>query len=339
MRYFLGIDGGNSKTFALVGDEMGRIISLGRGGNSNHQAAGGVARAMACIAEAVSDACRQASITYLELSHACFCIAGADLPSDHVLLTDAIRAQWPGLAFSVRNDSFAGLRAGAVKGWGVVSIAGSGSNQAGIAPDGRALQVGGLGYVFGDFGGGADLGREALRAVFMAAELRGPATVLTGPVLGALGVGTVDELREGLYLRTVAWGQIYLLAPLVFEAANQGDLPAQEILMRMGTLLGQSVCGVIRQLDLGGDAVDVVLAGSTWKGSNPLMMNAFRLAVQRVAPRARLVRPRYEPVVGAWCLALEAVGIRVLPAVYRMVEATLPVDLPVHNEEGTEWLS
>lgn len=328
MPYFLGIDGGNSKTLVMLADETGRFISLGRGGNCNHQAAGGVERAMGCIAEAVEEACRAGGITSAEVTHACFCLAGADLPSDYVLLDKAITERWPGLPYTLRNDSFAGLRAGAPKGWGVVSISGSGTNQAGISPDGRAIQVGGLGGIWGDYGGGADLGRAAITAVITAADRRGSATRLTGPVLSAMGVQTVGELSEGLYHRTVSL-QFYKLAPLVFAAADEGDGPAQEILIEMGRRMGESVCGVIRQLGMEREPVDVVLAGSTWKGTNPLMIDSFRLALHRVAPRACLVRPKYEPAVGAWCLAVEGAGGRVQDSIYQVLDETLPPELPV----------
>lgn len=330
MAYFLGIDGGNSKTLALLADETGRFIALGRGGNCNHQAAGGVERAIGCIADAVEEALRLGGITAGQVTHACFCLAGADLPSDYVLLEKALTERWPEMVYTLRNDSFAGLRAGAPKGWGVVSISGSGTNQAGIAPDGRALQVGGIGGLWGDIGGGSDIGRSAITAVITGGDRRGPATQLTEPVLAAMGVKTVDELSEGLYHRTVPM-QFYKLAPLVFAAADEGDAVAQEILIEMGRRMGEGVSGVIRQLGLEREAVDVVLAGSTWKGSNPLMIDSFRLTVHRAAPKAQLVRPRYEPVVGAWCLAVEATGAKVNEPIYQTLESTLPAELPVQR--------
>src|SRR5690606_19613813 len=131
-----------------------------------------------------------------------------------------------------------------------------------------------------------------------AAEQRGVETALTGPVLAALGAADVDDLREKLYRGQIERGRIFALAPLVFEAANRGDQAAQEALIEMGRRMGRSVGGVIRQLNLCDEEVEVVLAGSTWKGNNPLLVDAFRLEVHRVAPRARLIRPRFEPVVG-----------------------------------------
>jgi N-acetylglucosamine kinase-like BadF-type ATPase len=332
MRYYLGVDAGATKTYALVGDETGRLLSLGKGGPGNHQSPGGLVRAMDGIAAAVAAALAGAGLTPAAVSHAAFCLAGADLPCDYACLTGAIKARWPDLPFTVMNDSFAGLRAGLTGSWGVVSICGTGTNQAGIGKDGRRLQVGGLGGIFGDYGGGADLGREAVKAVFLGAEQRGPATSLTGPVLRALEADDVDTLRERLYRGEIERSRIFALAPLVFAAANEGDAVAQEILIHMGTRLGQSVGGVIRQLGLTQEAVEVVMAGSIWKGDNPLLVDAFRLAVHRVAPRVRLVRPRFEPVVGAWLLALESGGGTASEAVYRNLEATMPADLPIWNE-------
>ncbi|HWI65006.1 MAG TPA: BadF/BadG/BcrA/BcrD ATPase family protein, partial [Symbiobacteriaceae bacterium] len=246
MRYFLGVDGGNSKTYALLGDETGRLVALGKGGPSNHQGRYGLSGALAAIAEAVDGAL--ASAPAATIAHASFCLAGADYPSDYALLSSAIAERWPGLRHSVHNDSFAGLRAGTSRSWGVVSVCGTGTNQAGIGKDGRELQVGGMGYLWGDFGGGGDLGREAVRAAFLADELRGPATSLLPVVLEHFGYATTAELSYAIYTRQWDGGNVHRLAPKVFAEARKGDQVAQEILVRMGTLLGQSVCGVIRQL-------------------------------------------------------------------------------------------
>ena len=333
MRHVLGVDAGATKTYALLADETGRVLSLGRGGPANHQVSTlGLAGAMRSIADAVESACGQASIPPQSLTHAAFCLAGADFPGDFALLEGGIREAWPALSFTVHNDSFAGLRAGSSRNWGVVSICGTGTNQVGISKDGHSLQVGGMGYIHGDFGGAADLGREAVRAVFMAVEQRGPVTSLVQPVLDHMSFATTQELSEALYLGKVERGLIPRLSPLVFAHASKGDQVAQEILIRMGTLLGQSAGAVIRQLELDQDDVEVVMAGSTWKGECPLMIDAFRLAVHRVAPRARLVRPRYEPVVGAWLLGVEHQGIQATPSLYAMLEATLPDELPVMAE-------
>jgi N-acetylglucosamine kinase-like BadF-type ATPase len=333
LRYFMGVDAGATKTFALVGDETGRLIALGKGGPGNHQTPGGVERAMGCIAEAVDAALAAAGLAPAELAHASFCLAGADFPSDYELLNGAIASRWPGLRFTVHNDGIAGLRAGTSQGWGVVSICGTGTNQLGIGKDGRELQVAGMGGLWGDFGGGADLGREAIKVAFMGDDQRGPDTLLTTIVLEHFGYPSMYAFGQDLYAGKIDRSLIPKLAPHVFTAANMGDVVAQEILIGMGTALGISVGAVIRQLHLTGDVVEVVMAGSTWKGANPLMVDSFRLSVHRTAPWAKLVRPRYEPVVGAWLVAAERSGIQVDKGIYATLEATLPGEIPVIREE------
>lgn len=331
MRYFLGVDAGATKTFALVGDGTGSLIALGKGGGGNHQSPGGIQRAMGCIGDAVDAALAAARLRPVDVAHAAFCLAGADFPSDYELLTGAIADRWPALAFSVHNDGIAGLRAGSHRDWGVVSICGTGTNQLGIGKDGRELQVAGMGGLWGDFGGGADLGREAIKAAFMGDDGRGPATELTRVVLHHFGYSTMFDFGLDLYHGKVDRNLVPKLAPAVFAAANEGDEAAQEILIRMGTALGTSVSAVIKQLELTRDAVEVVMAGSTWKGANPLLVDAFRLAVHRTAPRAKLVHPRYEPVVGAYLAALDRHGLVADPAV---LEATLPAGIPVIDKEA-----
>jgi N-acetylglucosamine kinase-like BadF-type ATPase len=334
MRYFMGVDAGATKTYALVGDETGRLIALGRGGPGNHQTPGGVERAMGCIAEAVDTALSAAGLAPGEITHAAFCLAGADFPSDYELLSGAVGARWPGLRFTIHNDGIAGLRAGASRQWAVASLCGTGTNQIGIGKDGQELQVAGLGGLWGDFGGGADLGREAIKAAFMGDDQRGPATLLTGIVLEHFGYPTMFAFGLDLYHGKIDRAMIPRLAPRVFAAAGDGDGVAQEILIGMGKALGVSVGAVIKQLHLTRDDVEVVMVGSTWKGSNPLLVDAFRLAVHRVAPRARLVRPRYEPVVGAWLLALDKAGVPVDTVVTEQLEQTLPGEIPVISEEA-----
>lgn len=351
MNIVVGIDAGNSKTWALAGDRMGRVLGWGKAGRGNHQAPEvGMAGAVAAFAAAVEGALAEA-VARLEagaaqhggsgangmaapvLAHAAFCVAGADLPQDYEQLRAHIGARWPGLSFSVHNDTIAGLAAGARRGYGAVVICGSGTCAAGRGKDGRTVQVGGLGYWDGDFGGGGDLGREAIRAALQAAQGRGRPTRLLPMVLAALGQPDPDALRAAIYNGRLPAGYALSLAPLVFEAANAGDEVAQDILIRMGTELGKAAAAALKAVGLEREpGVEVVLAGSVWKGQSPLLVDACRLALHREAPGAVLVYPRYEPVVGAYLVALAESGTDLTPAVLANLEATLPADLWLARE-------
>lgn len=331
----IGVDIGNSKTWALVGDRQGRVLAMGKGGPGNHQAKElGAAGAVAAFATAIDEALTAAGAQLTEVAHVAFCAAGADLPEDYDLLRGAIGQRWPALSFTVHNDTAAGLRAGTSQAWGAVVICGSGTNAMGRGRDGREVQIGGLGYTYGDHGGGADLGRKILRRSFQAAEGRGPDTVLLPQVLAALGLPDADALRSEIYHgRLKARAQLDL-APLAFAAANEGDLVAQEILVRMGTELGKAGGAALKAVDLHRETgVEVVIAGSIWKGDSPLMLDAFRLALHRAAPGAKIVHPRYEPVVGAYLVALDEAKATEAPEVQRSLDESLPANLRLATKE------
>ncbi|HEY3315221.1 MAG TPA: ATPase, partial [Bacillota bacterium] len=82
------------------------------------------------------------------------------------------------------------------------------------------------------------------------------------------------------------------------------------------------VSGVIRQLGMENEPVEVVLAGSVYRGENPLLIDGLTMAVHRVCPRARPHLPAYQPAVGAYLIALEERGITVDDRVYANVDRT-----------------
>ncbi|HEU5086603.1 MAG TPA: BadF/BadG/BcrA/BcrD ATPase family protein, partial [Roseiflexaceae bacterium] len=153
MTIYLGVDGGGSKTFALAADARGQVLGFGQGGRANHQSVG-----LTPALREVELACRQALGT-LSAAFASFCLSGADLPSDFALLRPALQALDVATLFDLRNDTWAALRAGSSRPWGVVVICGSGINAAIRSVDGREFVLPSLGAISGDWGGGGDMAR------------------------------------------------------------------------------------------------------------------------------------------------------------------------------------
>jgi hypothetical protein len=114
---------------------------------------------------------------------------------------------------------------------------------------------------------------------------------------------------------------------LLFQAALGGDEPAQALIIWLGEELGTSAAAVIRRLGVADLPVEVVLGGSVFKGQGPLLTDTLLQVVHRAAPEAVLVRPAFEPVVGAVLLGLEAAGATVDDAVYQMLHATMSLTL------------
>ncbi len=330
MNYVLGVDGGASKTLCLVGSEDGNILGFGRGGPSNHQVCG-LEAAVAQIAHSVKEALAQAQASREEVRLGIFCLAGADLPEDYAMLSQAVEDLGVCPKVVVKNDTMAALRCGLSRPWGVVVVCGTGTNAAGRAPDGREIILPGLGYISGDWGGGAGISQEIIRRVMRAWDGRGKPTALLQMVLDCLGVSSPEFLLQTLYHNQLEQHQLLGLAPLLFEAAYIGDEVACQLVKEVGTEVGVTARTLIRRLSLQDKDVEVVLGGSIFKAKGPLLIDTVKGVVHEVAPRASIVLPKFEPVVGALFLALETAGVEVTGTVGENIRTTLPQELVIER--------
>ncbi len=317
--FVLGVDGGTTKTIALVADMEGHILGAGRSGNSNYSGAD-VEKPMAVVLAAVRDAMAQATVSGDQIALASFCLAGADWPEDHTRRHDFLQAAGVARKVIVRNDSFAGLRAGMRRTFGVGIAAGTGTNTCVIAPDGQEWA---FGYYAGQ-GGAGDVASEAVRAVLRAEDGRGKPTALTKIVLDRLGYSHPDMLLRGLVANEVDRGKILSLCPLVFEAAYDGDEVAADIVVHQGQTLAEYAVAAIRRFHMERLEFDLVLSGSVFKGKGPLLMDTIAQIVHRLAPSVHVIRPQVEPAVGAVLLAYDGLGLPVTEAMYDNLAATMP---------------
>jgi len=328
MKYYLGVDAGGSKTFAVVANERGEVVGKGHSGNGNHQLGYDVAKAS--IAGSVNMALDQAGLDRSGIEYACFGLAGADRPIDFTILRPMIGE----LGFAKHEivcDTMTALRAGTTRPYGVVLICGSGTNSAGRNRQGETYQCGGFDYQYGDFGGGATLAVEAFRSVIRAWDGRERPTLLTELLLSYLGYPSVQALYDDF----LDHGKPVPLdtAKLLFEAARRGDGVAIDILQKQGEELGKSACAIIRRLHMEDETFDVVLAGSVvTRGDGQYISEHIVRAVSGLAPNATVVKLKVEPVVGAVWLAMEAEGRALDRSVYdRLGQVSDYHSIPVSN--------
>jgi len=316
LKYYLGVDGGGSKTYTLIVDEQGSIVGKGSSGNGNHQINYDDARRN--IKESVENALGHAGLEPHDIEFAYFGLAGADREVDYTILRPMIAELGFG-RFAINGDTMIALRAGTSRPYGVVLICGSGTNSAGVNPQGQFYQCGGFSYLLGDFGGGGALAEEAFRSVIRAWDGRERATMLTGLVLEDLGYASVDAMFDE-YLdqdKNPPLG----LTKLLFQAASQGDAVATNILRNQGIELGKSAQAVIQRLGMENERFDVVLAGSVvTRSEGDFVQSYIEEAVKRTAPSASVVKLQVEPVVGAVWLAVEASGISLPDYMYERLK-------------------
>ncbi len=303
MMVWLGLDGGGTKTEALVLSLEG-ARGFARGGPSNHQGVG-LEQAVATIVEVATDALRDAGVESQAVRGAVLGLAGADFPEDVESLRDGLKSRLT-FPFQVVNDAEIALAAGTEKGWGIAAVAGTGGNVFGRNAAGERRQVGGLGYEWGDYGSGIDVARAVLHHAFRSAELRGEKTLLEPMVLTMLGFPDYESLSRAIYFHQLPEAAFLVLAPLCFQAAQQGDAVAVRILEDNGRAIAESVIGCARLLAMDHLSVDVVLAGSLWLGMAPHMREAFDAVLATGLPRATARVTNLRPVAGAALMAISA---------------------------------
>lgn len=324
----IGVDGGASKTHALVVDGAGNVLGFGAAGCGNHQLRG-LKAAVGEVEKAVSGALAKLESQPLSVEAACFCLAGADLEEDYALLRPAMQGLNLAQRVTVKNDTMAVMRSGLTRSWGVGVICGAGFNAAGRSMDGSEQILSALGAISGDWGGGFTLSVEMIRLIMRAWDGRGKPTLLTGMVLDALKLNSVEELLRALYHSKIPYRKRLGLVPLIFEAAEAGDEPSRGLVIQMAEEVALSANTFIRRCNLEGTDVEIVLGGSVFKGKGSLLLDTIKTSIQAVYPKVKIIRPRFEPVVGAALLALDDLGIKVDKDVYARLEKTLPQNLKI----------
>lgn len=252
---FLGVDGGATKTLAVIVDATGREIGRGIAGSGN-QAAVGLERAVASIRGAVAAATQQTGCDGM-LHAAWIGLAGVDRPGDRDRLLPHLSA----LADVIRltNDAELALTGldGAV---GVAVIAGTGSIAVGRDATGRMARSGGWGHIIGDEGSGYELGRRALKAAARASDGRGPQTALLPAIMAEWQLTRPDAMIDRVYPEGDK-GEIARLSALVFTAARDGDAMARRIVREAAAELALAALAVGEMLVFPDGNLPIALAG------------------------------------------------------------------------------
>jgi N-acetylmuramic acid 6-phosphate etherase len=266
LTYVIGVDGGGSKTLALVANTEGRILGEGSAGPSNPHSHG-AAGAFKSIETAICSAQAAAGLSSAPFA-ACLGLAGADSPEEIALVSAWWAECFPGVRLQIVNDAWLVLAAGTPTGIGVAIISGTGSISVARGPDGRTARAGGWGHLFGDEGSGYAIGLEALRIVSQAADGRHQATLLTEFLLSHFSIQNPMDLIRKIYSLKSPRVEVGRLAVHVQTAADRGDPAALKILLHAGADLAAVATAAARQVGLSG-TTPVAAAGGMliyWTG-------------------------------------------------------------------------
>jgi len=303
-KLFLGVDGGQSSTTALIGDSGGRVLGCGRGGPCNHIAGKeGRTKFVRTIRDCLQAACSPAGLDANTARFASACLGFSGGPEDKEAI---VREMLTADRMTVTCDAPIALAGATAGGPGIIVIAGTGSIAFGRNAAGRTARAGGWGYIYGDEGGAFDIARRALRAVLRFEEGWGPPTTLHPMLLAETGAASANGLLHRLYTTEFSRPRIAALAVLVDRAAEQDDAVARSILETAAMELVGLASAVRRQLFPAGELVRLAHVGGAFRSE---ILRSYFCAAADVAGGMRAGPPVHGPAAGALLEAYRAEGL------------------------------
>jgi glucosamine kinase len=302
MAYYLGIDGGGTKTRCVLGDET-MVLATAMSGGSNIVRLGET-QAREAVHAAVRQVCATANISPAQISAICIGAAGADRPEIgakiRTILAELVSEIAPETALpkiEVVGDMTIALEAAFGAGPGVIAIAGTGSIAYGRDANGHTARAGGWGFAVSDEGSGHWIGRRAISAILSAHD-QGLETALTGMVLQAWKLNTIDELVQ--QANSTPPPDFPRLFPIVLRAADEGDSIARDLLNDAGAKLASLAAIVIRRLapDNFVAMLPVSMTGSVFRQS-PDVRQVFYNTLQTDFPGIDVRQDIVDPIEGA----------------------------------------
>jgi N-acetylglucosamine kinase-like BadF-type ATPase len=305
-RVVVAVDGGGSKTDAVLLDLDGRLIARHRERGSSPQI-DGLESSVRTVDAAIRTVLAERGEA--QLVHVGLYLSGLDLPAEIAAYRAGIaRHEWAVDGIVVDNDLHALLRAGTDAPDAVAIVCGTGMNAIGVRRDGAHVRFPALGGISGDWGGGSSLGGEVLWHAARAVDGRGPETLLRPLLMRELSLTSLDELIEDLHFGRRSTTMLSALAPLVFAAAREGDAVAIRLVERQADEVVAYARACLTRLELLDAPVPVVVGGGVARSRDPMLLTRVSEGLAAIAPHASLAVVDEAPVLGAALLALDAAG-------------------------------
>lgn len=294
----LAIDAGGTKTDLLWAQPDGHVLARVEGKGIN--IASKPPSAWHSVLEELLDS---AEVQRESVSVVCAGVAGFTLPDRREMFERLLQQMLPRTRVFVLPDYAIALEGATGGAPGVLVIAGTGSIACGRDREGRFMRVGGWGYLVGDEGSGFWIGREAIRATLSAEEGWGEATLLRKMLADTFGTNDSGEWLSALYRTQNPQSLLAQIAPLVSEAAEQGDAQAKGILLTAADHLAGLVVHLAQHLHLPED-FPVCTVGGVWK-SRTILLKRFceQLRTHLHQWHGEIKPPLYSPVEGALLVA------------------------------------
>ncbi len=292
----LGVDGGGTKTRAVIVDARGKVLGEGLAGPSNPLRVG-VGEAVSAIREATARASAAARVRRSDIVAAEIGLAGVK----RIDIRESMRVALSELGIEpleVVTDADIALYGVTDGGAGMIIIAGTGSICCGVNAQGRHFCAGGWGPLAGDEGSGSWIARRALQSVARATDGRAAQTSLTEAACDYFNMSSPQDISTAIYAPSMTNNHIAGFGRHVIEAAKERDAVARAIITEAGQELGIAAVAVIRQLKMESMSFQIGYVGGIFH-ARELILKPLRAEIASVAPKAFLAPPPIAPAEAA----------------------------------------
>ena len=302
MKYYIGVDGGGTKTQYAMFDENKNMIATVKGPGSNHEnMEGGIPEAANLIFDGLNAVAKEAGIALSDVSFTLMGLAGIDHQYQHDDMCAELKAK--GFEnFEIFNDGFIVVKAGATGEAAIGYNLGTGTCCNAIDSDGKMLQLAGLDVFSGDKGNGHWIAAQTFRIIYDDIYLGKRKSAVTKMYMDEYGLKDKEEFLASVSVFETedANNRIMRLIDFFFDASKLGDEAVMEVIEEIAQRGADFITSHLRQLNFREDEVEVVLSGSVHtKLPNEVYLEALEKKVAAATDKkVKYIKLTQLPVVG-----------------------------------------
>ncbi|MDR0315991.1 MAG: hypothetical protein LBH97_03725 [Treponema sp.] len=311
--YVIGLDAGGTKSHLALFDTTGTLIDFAHWGPLNHESLSGSYEQLEDeLEQLLKKILSKNNITMKQVAYSALGMAGVDTKLQHSIESEMLR-RLGFEKFTLVNDAFLGIPAGNPAGTGICAINGTGCTLAGVNKEGKTLQIGGVGFISADCGGGGYMGEMVISSVYSELFRKAEPTCMTPVLLKKLGISNKYDFVDKIYAKIEEESlDIAACSRMLFEAVIKNDKVAARILCDIGKSYAGGISCMIEEMNFSRDEdIFIVLAGSVFvKGEHPLLLDTLKETVSEAKPGYRIKYTLLDvpPVAGAVVWALNMLG-------------------------------
>lgn len=313
-KLWIGIDGGGTKTIAVIGDEHGYLFAIAKGSSGNLTAISS-GQLYTLINNLIDQLLMKTGAALSDVETVFAAMAGADRQTEQQKIYNTFQQSPIHAKLKVQSDIHAALAAGAWGREGTLIIAGTGAIVFGYEQQ-KTFRIGGWGYLLGDEGSGYHLGQLAIRSVLKANDDQVPLKSFQKAILTHFNVLSPDQLITKVYSSANPVAAISSVSRLVLEAFEEDALAKLIVKTVQDALFGliESAYSRIER------SKPIVLHGGLF--SNNIFYKEFKVRFSTQFPDLSALKPSISGAVGAYLLALHGNEIEVSNPVKQTIQQT-----------------